>query len=372
MYAYNERHTALSNNFTFERELRVKETGVDIRFFDFRSKPKKAGRKIIVYRTDKKIRENYRFSYPVFLPSKSVKHEKAILLLHGLNERSWNKYLSWAEFMAINTARPVILFPIAYHINRAPLSWSNPRKLLEALNLRRKSFEDDRSISFANLMLSERLSESPDRFYLSGRQTVQDLAQLFETVKNGEHPLFKEGADINIFAYSIGALLAQTSLMVNPKNLFADSRLFMFCGGSIFSSMSGASRSIMDLPAFQKLREYYYNVFSNESGSLWKKDELYAAFQKMIRPDYYKEEREAFFSSAGDRIGGVSLSGDTVIPYQGVLQAMGSDNAVRSIQLQDFPFAYTHENPFPQNEKDTTALNKAFRDIFSTATSFLM
>jgi len=44
---------------------------------------------------------------------------------------------------------------------------------------------------------------------------------------------------------SIGAFLSQVVLMANQKNLFSDSRLFMFCGGSIFRSMFGVSRSIM-------------------------------------------------------------------------------------------------------------------------------
>ena len=165
------------------------------------------------------------------------KYDKAILLLHGLNERSWNKYLTWAEYLCTHTQRPVIMFPIAYHNNRGPMEWSNPRKMVDTLNNRKEKYCDDRSISYANVALSDRLSEHPSRFYLSGRQTLLDLSQLFEEIKDGKHPLFASGTDINIFTYSIGSFLAQISLMSNHNNLFEKSKPFMFCGGSIFSSM---------------------------------------------------------------------------------------------------------------------------------------
>ena len=44
--------------------------------------------------------ENDQFWYPVFVPEKNRKPDEAILLLHGLNERSWDKYFSWAYYLA--------------------------------------------------------------------------------------------------------------------------------------------------------------------------------------------------------------------------------------------------------------------------------
>lgn len=368
---YNERYRQLNRCFNMGNNCDVKETGIRIRFFDFVSELPEEKRLNIFQLPDTHITENLTFKYSVFLPENVAKFDKAILLLHGLNERSWSKYLTWAEYLAQNTGIPVILFPIAYHMNRAPVAWSNPREMIDMMNLRKERFRSDRSISFANVALSNRLSEHPDRFYLSGKQTLQDLVQLFEEIKSGRHPLFREGAGINIFAYSIGAFLAQIALMDNQKNLFEDSRLFMFCGGSIFSSMSGASRSIMDQPAFKKLRRYYIYVFGKEPKSFWKRDTAFASFWKMITPSRFKEEREQFFATALNRINGIALSKDVVIPYFGVKQAMGRNSALQSIHLQDFPFVYTHENPFPHNEKDTSAVNKAFEDTFSAAASFL-
>lgn len=368
---YRERYSQLNSCFDLGKNCDVKDSGVRIRFFDFTSELPEEKRLNIFSSSDAGIAENLTFKYPVFLPGDAAKYDNAILLLHGLNERSWNKYLTWAEYLAKHVGVPVILFPIAYHMNRAPHTWSNPRDMTKVMNVRKERFRSDRTMSFANVALSNRLSEHPDRFYLSGKQTLLDMIQLFEQIKDGRHPLFKEGAGINIFAYSIGAFLSQIALMDNQKNLFADSRLFMFCGGSIFSSMSGVSRSIMDKLAFSKLRQYYIYFFGHEPKSLWLRDTVFASFWKMITPSRFRDERERFFESSLNRISGIALSKDVVIPYFGVQQAMGRHNAVQSIKLQDFPFAYSHENPFPHNEKDTTAVNKAFEDTFSAAASFL-
>jgi len=294
------------------------------------------------------------------------------LLLHGLNERNWNKYLTWAEYVCYETNKPVILFPIAFHMNRSPLSWSNPRNLMNLLNFRREEYADDRSISFANVALSDRISQNPERFYLSGRQTWNDVTSLFEEIKTGRHPLFNEGAKIDIFAYSIGAFLSQIALMANQKNLFSDTRLFMFCGGSIFRSMFGISRSIMDKAAFEILQNYYIHTFGNEPSATWEQDNAFHAFLRMISPDKLQTEREDLFTRLSKRISGIVLERDRVIPYQGVQEALGKKNTEARIKLLDFAFPYTHENPFPFNSKDTSSVNTAFSDVFNRAVEFLI
>ncbi|MCE5205400.1 MAG: DUF6051 family protein [Porphyromonadaceae bacterium] len=365
---YNERYIALNNCFRQGTESHLKESGIDVRFFRFRSMlcddEKESPTQVL------SISENFAFDYPVFLPTGSDHHEKAILLLHGLNERSWNKYLPWAEFLAIQTGRPVILFPIAFHINRSPQAWSNPRSLTDLLTFRRHQYGDDRSVSFANVALSNRISRNPERFYLSGRQTWADLNRLFEEIKSGCHPLFKEGCHIDILAYSIGAFLSQIALMANERNFFTDSRLFMFCGGSIFRSMYGISRSIMDKAAFTRLQDYYIYQFGNELEERWKHDNAFKAFFRMILPGRLKEEREDFFAHIRNRISGVALEKDSVIPYHGVQEALGYETTEATISLLDFPFEYTHENPFPLQTKDQCALNNAFTNIFSRVVSF--
>lgn len=366
---YTDRCIPLNNSFKQGVDAYLDESGIDIKFYRFNSAwcddEKETSQQVVA------INENFVFDYPVFTPAGNNRHDKAILLLHGLNERNWSKYLTWAEFLAIHTGRPVILFPIAFHINRSPQTWSNPRSLTSLLNFRREQCADDRSLSFANVALSERISQNPERFYLSGRQTWADLTTLFGEIKNGQHPLFKEDCRIDIFAYSIGAFLSQVTLMANEKNLFSDSKLFMFCGGSIFRSMYGISRSIMDSLAFNKLQDYYVHHFGSEQESRWHRDNAFNAFFRMILPGRLQTERENFFSQIRNRIAGVALEKDCVIPYHGVREALGCETTEATITLLDFPFPYTHENPFPQQTKEQVSLNNSFNQIFTRAANFL-
>lgn len=407
MKEYDKRCKALDAHFRQGKDCRIEDTAIDIRFFRFKSmynQPRsmdpaktsesgtrdnisvnhvsasleeeqvssaKENNELLV---DHQISENFSFEYPVFLPAGVRRFESCILLLHGLNERNWNKYLPWAEFLCFHTGKPVILFPIAYHINRAPLSWSNPRSLTGMLNFRRDAYEGDRSISYANIALSDRISQRPERFYLSGRQTWDDLTVLLEEIKTGCHPLFKEDANIDIFAYSIGAFLSQVALMANRKGLFSDSRLFMFCGGSIFRSMQGISRSIMDRPAFEQLQHYYVHVFGNEEAEphpLWKRDKAFQSFFQMIMPQRLRVHRENFFAGIADRVRGIALAKDSVIPYHGIEEAMGEKTTRKNIQLLDYPFQYSHETPFPINTKQPCQVNTAFTHLISKAADFL-
>ena len=108
--------------------------------------------------TDDHIQENKDFTYVIFTPSGKAKRSQAIILLHGLNERTWEKYLTWAEYLCEQTDKPVILFPIAFHMNRTPSQWSNPRTTLSWVNQRKKEMDDPSNATFANVTLRDRKS----------------------------------------------------------------------------------------------------------------------------------------------------------------------------------------------------------------------
>ena len=368
---YPTRYTELNSLFILGKDICLPDSNIDIRFFPFESSVvNRDDAEWSINSEDREISENLSFEYPVFMPRDKGKKDSAILLLHGLNERNWNKYLTWAEYLCSKTGKPVILFPIAFHMNRSPQAWTNPRCMQHALTSRRKLYGEDRSLSFANIALSERISKNPLLFYSSGRQTVFDLEQLYREIKQGIHPLFSSGARIDIFGYSIGAFLSQIVLMSNPSGLFSDTRLFMFCGGGIFSSMYGVSRSIMDRAAFDHLYQYYLNDFGLTQKL--KPDKVFDAFYSMISPDRNRSEREAFFAQMGNRLCGIALEQDLVMPYVGLQQALGTDCSNEKINLQDFPFSYTHENPFPIGaHTNQIAVNDEFNNVFSQAAGFL-
>lgn len=370
---YAKRFYELNSLFRLGTITDLPDSNCRIHFFGFDSKGMRAANDVISDDTVlcDAITENSFFQYPVFVPKKNHNPDKAILLLHGLNERNWSKYLTWAEYLCQKTGKAVILFPIAFHINRSPQHWSNPRMLQAVYDLRRKRNGDDRMLSFANVALSERISENPYRFYSSGRQSLSDIENLVFSIKNGEHQLFNENAQIDVFSYSIGSFLSQIAFLTNTDGLFSDSRLFMFCGGSIFSEMFGQSRTIMDSKAFDRLYNYYRFEFMPENETADHIDDALMAFCSMIAPERDENKRTTFFSEMGQRLGGISLVNDKVIPYKGVEQALGTDLAHERIGLYDFDFNYTHENPFPVNQQNTNAINYAFQTVFSQAADFL-
>lgn len=323
--------------------------------------------------TDDCISENTNFTYTVFSPDRKERKDKAIILLHGLNERSWDKYLTWAEYLATHTGRAVILFPIAFHMNRAPRIWGNPRSILPWVNVRKKEVQDVTNSTFVNVALSSRISKQPLRFYVSGLQSAYNIMQLVQEIKNGEHPLFKENTSVNIFAYSIGALLSQVLLLANPEEMFSESRLFMFCGGSIFSYMNGNARDILDKEASDRLMKYYVDEFlkSYPIGLSSKSISLEQAFKMMISPDVMRTQRESFFETACNRIQAISLKQDIVIPTEGVMNALGKASQ-KILEELDFSFTYSHQTPFPfLKDVGKELVNKSFNRVFQKASSFL-
>lgn len=328
-------------------------------------------------KTDSFICENRAFSYPVFTP-KNKNSRKVILLLHGLNERSWTKYLTWAYSLAISTESYVILFPISFHINRSPLNWKDPRAMISFMKDRNTVLGEVQMSSFANIALSNRLTEDPLRFFKSGYQTSYDIERLLSGIRKGEHELIPKTSDFNIFAYSIGAFLAEIILMGNQQNLFTDSKLFIFCGGSVFSNMNGSSKLIMDSLAFERVYNYYLNDFEktltgkNQLSEFFRTSQIGMAFRAMIDTGRLKSFREKLFNNLRDQIHSLSLLKDAVIPAKGVLSTLAKDDRKNMVDIWDFPYKYFHENPFPVF---TNPLSKKvdywFEKVFSEAALFL-
>lgn len=328
---------------------------------------------------DGSITENKSFSYPVFVPKSNNRHQKAIILLHGLNERSWLKYLPWAYYLAENTNRPVILFPISFHMNRSPENWANPRAMMPLLANRQKINTIDMS-TFANVALSQRLSDDPLRFFASGKQSAEDLVYLLNSIKQGDYPLLEKDSQIDFFSYSIGAFLSQILFLANPKELLSNSRLFMFCGGAHFNEMFGTSRLIMDSDAYASLRKYYLNDFLSELkirspfSAYINKSPLGEAFLGMLSPETNKNFRENRLQKLKDQIRIISLKNDQVIP-SGYIHSTFSNikNKLKNmVQEIDFPFDYSHEIPFPiLKSSNFTLVDQCFNKVFMPAVEFL-
>lgn len=326
--------------------------------------------------TDLNIRENISFTYPVFAPS-SPDCKKAIILFHGLNERSWQKYLAWAYYLAEHTCSYVILFPISFHINRSPSDWGDPRVMMQVLKENGPSRLNMEMSSFANIAISTRLAEDPLRFFNSGYTTVLDVVDLVKTIRAGKHPFIPKNAEFNIFAYSIGAFMAEIILMGNPESLFSDSRLFIFCGGSVFSTMQGTSKLIMNKGAFDRVYSFYLNDFEESIGKsplreFFTSDTLGMSFRSMIDFSRLKQFREKMLKKLRDQIHSISLLKDSVIPPQGVTATLNDPLASHMAEVWDFPYEYSHENPFPVSGNLEGIVDHQFERVFLKAANFLV
>lgn len=306
---------------------------------------------------------NNNFSYPVINPLQGQKADNCIVMLHGLNERSWDKYLPWAHTLAIYTNRPVILFPIAYHMNRSPRSWGDPRMMRPYVRERYAKNPELSQLSVANVALSERLTNRPERFLLSGYQAANDLMDLSVAIKSGNHMLFNKHAKVDLFTYSIGTFLSQIVLLAHGDEYFADARIFNFCGGSTFMDMQGVSKYILDSQAFEKLKSYYdkdvvkdakcncylFDILNNTA--------LGEAFKSMLSIDKLRKRKVKYFSMIKDRLATVVLKKDTVMLPEKVKESLIGT----TIEEWDFDYMYSHVKPFPLLPcKAVNQVNEAF------------
>jgi hypothetical protein len=326
---------------------------------------------------DENIEENVSFNYIVVKKKSSGKANSFIFLFHGLNERSWDKYLPWAFDLVNTTGKPVLLFPLAYHMNRAPRIWSDPRLMKEVSVERMRLFPDLHLSSFANAALSIRLQFSPNRFLLSGVQTFNDIVRLMNAIRQGDHPHFHANANPDIFGYSIGAFFSEILMMSNPGNFFDDSKMFLFCGGPTLDLMNPVSKAIIDSEAALALKNFYIDT----NGVDFLKDEMIASvfeqfeeggkvFKSMLSHRKMKSYRTEKFKIFNKRCMIVPLQKDGVMPPDAVRSSFPPCFHSK-IKTDDFPYAYLHENPFPVNAGFKEEVDAGFRRIFDIAGGFL-
>jgi len=329
---------------------------------------------------DSKVLENQEFRYHIFKPSKVDKASEIIIMFHGFNEKYWHKYLPWAKRLMDSTGKTIVLFPVAFHMNRAPHDWSNRRMMYGVCEERKQRFPNVVNSTLSNVAISTRLHSKPERFFWSGLQTYNDVLQLVNQIKSGQHPHIERNASIDIFSYSIGSLLAQILLMTDPEGIFENTKLCMFCGGAVFNRMSPVSKFILDSESNVML----YSFIIEHLESHLKKDQRLCHyfgsehpeginFRSMLDYKVMKKYREEIFSNIRDRIMAITLEKDTVVPPYEVantLQGSARNIPVR-VEILDFPYDYKHEDPFPQIENYKTMVNQCFNKVFNIASDFL-
>lgn len=316
---------------------------------------------------------NQEFRYYIFR-NKECNDRDAIILLHGLNEKRWDKYLSWAYYLSKNTGNDVILFPISFHMNRAPLNWSDPRVMKPLCDSRKNRLSGLLQSTVANVALSERLTYNPQHFFYSGFQSAADIIRLTKSIQQGVHPAYKEKTSVNFFSYSIGAFLTQILILSNPGGVLNDSKFFIFAGGASFDTMNGTSRYIMDNVAFKRLLHFYSKELDGELkrnktfSNVFRGSEYGDAFRIMLAADKFNNIRQRLFRRFEQQIEITGLAKDRVIPVYGIRVTMKNFR----LKVLDFIHPYSHENPFPVSPVNLAGkVNHSFLTVFDSASRFL-
>ena len=329
---------------------------------------------------DSDLESNKSFRYHVFKPKGEEKAKDIILFLHGFNEKYWDKYLPWAKKIADDTGKTIILFPIAFHMNRAPQEWSQKNVMYALSEKRKELFPNIIHSTLSNSAISARLHSMPQRFIWSGLQSYYDIIQFVEECKKGMHPLINKDCGIDFFCYSIGGLLGEIIKMTNYKEYFTKSLLCMFCGGAVFNRLSPVSKFILDSEANVALYTYLVEHISSHI----KRYNRLEHYMNPVHPEGYnlycmldykhlREYREETFKKIEKQVLAVTLKNDAVVPAYEIMNTL--QGAARDInipvEIYDFPYPYSHENPFPVNKPLEQEVDEKFNMIFNRITDFL-
>lgn len=332
-----------------------------------------------VHIKDISVAENKGFTYQIVQPQGSVGTQKVTFLFHGFNEKDWTKYLSWATAICEGTGSSVILFPIAFHMQRAPKYWSSMRAMYTLSEERKQRYPNIVQGSLSNVAISMRLHAMPQRFIWSGLQTYYDVIQLLEACKAGEHPYIQKDFEFDIFAYSIGGFLAQILKLTNYKGYFSNTKVCLFCSGATFNRLSPVSKFILDSEANVALYSFlveHFEKFVLKDPVLHHyihEDHLEGkVFLSMLNYQKGRTVREELLKKYEKDLYAITLKKDMVIPSFEVINTL--QGAYRNIAIKvdemDFDREYTHENPFPSNVGNREQIEADFAEVFAKVCAF--
>lgn len=336
---------------------------------------------------DFEVRENLEFRYPLLrshrAPGAKQREHHVILLLHGLNERSYSKYVPWAYQLWKSTGAAVALFPLCFHVNRVHPNWA--REISRAQS-RRDEVPRNENVHAFNCVLSERLDARPERFFWGGLQSYFDVIDLARQIRADEHPHIAPDAKIDLLGYSAGGYLSLGLLLVDQDGLFSDSRCVVFESGAALKTTHLSSRLIMDLACEISLMKLYVRftgrmasprlqhwLFEHEEGR-W--------FRALFGEESERPALEQRLKAIAPRLLAICNTNDDVIPASAVLNTMQGLHRDTGVRVETLALG-VHEHPFvcpDYNQRDRrfiteyldeAALGAGFEQFIACATSLL-
>jgi len=292
------------------------------------------------------VPENVDFRYPLLRSPGADRARALVIVLHGLNERSFTKYVPWAYQLWRSTGAAVALYPLSFHINRVSPQWG--REIERHLALRRAVPRNENVHGF-NCVISERLDAYPERFFWGGLQSYGDVVDLVREVRAGHHPHVHPEARIDLVGYSIGGYLALGLMLLDEGGLFRESRAVMFESGAALRATNMSSRFIIDHACEVSLMKLYVRFtgrLANTRLSHWLREhELGRCFRALCGDESERPRLEARLRELAPRLLAVSNRNDEVIPAPAVLNTLRGLHRDTGVRVHELSLG-VHEHPF--------------------------
>jgi hypothetical protein len=289
------------------------------------------------------VAENLDFRYPLLRSLGAGRGEPTrhlIIVLHGLNERSFTKYVPWAYQLWRSTGAAVALYPLSFHVNRVLPRWGRE---IDGHLSRRRAVPRNEDVHPFNCVISERLDAYPERFFWGGLQSYGDVVDLVREVREGRHPHVHPEARVDLLGYSIGGYLALGLL------LFQDSRAVIFESGASLRATNMSSRFIIDHACEVSLMKLYVRFtgrLANPRLGHWLREhELGRWFRALCGDESERPRLEARLRELSPRLLAIGNTGDEVIPAAAMLNTLQGLHRDTGVRVEELALG-VHEHPF--------------------------
>jgi len=306
--------------------------------------------------SDKDIKENNEFRYPLMrkliTAGEPQKREQVTIVLHGLNEFGFLKYLPWAYGIMLGTEAPVVIFPLAFSINRASQQWASERRS-NYLPLRR-GIPGNGNVSQFNAILSERLDMHPERFFWGAIQSYWDIVDLVRQIREDKHPHFARDARVDFLGFSSGGYLALALLAVDHEELFSEfseSRACLFATCVEMRSLGAGSAFTLDRVVQNTVRKFYVDYVNTQPNNRmrhWISDldhpeGCWLGSFGGLSPE--RTQRLNRLREIAPRLLGIANCNDRVMPPGAMLDALQGGGRDTGVRIADLNLGI-HEHPF--------------------------
>jgi hypothetical protein len=294
------------------------------------------------------IAENLDFRYPLLraIGDGQERARRLVVVLHGLNERSFTKYVPWAHQLWRATGAAVALFPLSFQVNRVLPNWGRQLDLHLA---RRRALSRNENVHGFNCVISERLDAYPERFFWGGLQSYGDVVDLVREIRAGRHPHVDPEARVDLVGYSAGGYLALALLLVDESGLFGDSRAVVFESGAALRATNMSSRFILDHACEVSLMKLYVRFtgsLANERLSHWLREHDVGRWFRALCGDEAERPRlEARLRELAPRLLAISNRNDEVIPAPAILNTLQGLHRDTGVRIEELSLG-VHEHPF--------------------------